>query len=208
MRRAEIPLKYSQGFHPSPKVAFGPALSVGIAGIREYFDMEITPPFDINYFMPKMNSVLPEGLKIKDAALISDKEPSLSSFISRYEYEIICDDSAVVSVIAKDRVLKQSQDEIASLSARNDKQKDQNSNNIEDIKVLDRETVRLTLVDGKDKKGKRVKLSEILPEIFGVSYKELDITRVAMYGWKGAWSLPLGIESQRLERNITWLAKS
>ena len=65
MRRAEIPLKYSQGFHPSPKVAFGPALGVGIAGIREYFDMEITPPFDIDYFIPRMNSVLPEGLKNK-----------------------------------------------------------------------------------------------------------------------------------------------
>ena len=77
---------------------------------------------------------------------------------------------------------------------------------VEDISIMDNKTVRLTLVDGKDKKGP--KLSEILPEIFGVSYKELDITRVAMYGWKGEWSLPLGIEPQRLERNITWLAKS
>ena len=184
MRRAEIPMRYSQGFHPSPKVAFGPALGVGIAGIREYFDMEITPPFDIDYFIPKMNSVLPEGLKINDAALIPDKEPSLSSFISRYEYEIICDDSAVAK-----RYLEQKLE----------------SAGVEDISIMDNKTVRLTLVDGKDKKPK---LSEILPEIFGVSYKELDITRVAMYGWKGEWSLPLGIESQRLERNITWLAKS
>jgi len=150
--------------------------------------MEITPPFDIDYFILGMNSVLPEGLKINDAASIPDKEPSLSSFISRYEYEIKCKDPALISVIAKDRVLKQSQDEIALLSARNDKQKNQNNNNIEDIKALDRETVRLTLVDAKDKKPK---LSEILPEIFGVSYKELDITRAAMYGWKGEWSLPL-----------------
>ena len=180
MRRAEIPLRYSQGFHPSPKVSFGPALGVGIAGIREYFDVEITPPFDIDYFIPSMNSVLPEGLKINDAVLISDKEPSLSSFISRYEYEIICDDSA-----AAKRYLEQKL-EIAE---------------VEDISIMDNKTVRLTLVDSKDKKGKKVKLSEILPEIFGVSYKELDITRVAMYGWKGEWSLPL-------ERNITWLAKS
>jgi radical SAM family uncharacterized protein/radical SAM-linked protein len=177
MRRAEIPLRYSQGFHPSPKVAFGPALGVGIAGIREYFDMEITPPFDIEYFITKMNSVLPEGLKIKDAVLISDKEPSLSSFISRYEYEIKCDDAAVA-----ERYLEQKLE----------------SAGVEDISIMDNKTVRLTLVDGKDKKPK---LSEILPEIFGVSYKELDITRVAMYGWKGEWSLPL-------ERNITWLAKS
>ncbi len=180
MRRAEIPLRYSQGFHPSPKVSFGPALGVGIAGIREYFDVEITPPFDIDYFIPSMNSVLPEGLKINDAVLISDKEPSPSSFISRYEYEIICDDSA-----AAKRYLEQKL-EIAG---------------VEDFSIMDNKTVRLTLVDSKDKKDKKVKLSEILPEIFGVSYKELDITRVAMYGWKGEWSLPL-------ERNITWLAKS
>ncbi|MDO8746727.1 MAG: TIGR03960 family B12-binding radical SAM protein [Thermodesulfovibrionales bacterium] len=184
MRRAEIPMRYSQGFHPSPKVAFGPALGVGIAGIREYFDMEITPPFDIDYFIPRMNSVLPEGLKINDQALMPDKEPSLSSFISRYEYEIICDDSA-----AAKRYLEQKLE----------------IEGVEDISIMDNKTVRLTLVDSKDKKAK---LSEILPEIFGVSYKELDITRVAMYGWKGEWSLPLGIEPQRLERNITWLAKS
>ncbi len=180
MRRAEIPLRYSQGFHPSPKVSFGPALGVGIAGIREYFDVEITPPFDIDYFILRMNSVLPEGLKINDAVLISDKEPSLSSFISRYEYEIICDDSA-----AAKRYLEQKL-EIAG---------------VEDFSIMDNKTVRLTLVDSKDKKDKKPKLSEILPEIFGVSYKELDITRAAMYGWKGEWSLPL-------ERNITWLAKS
>ena len=184
MRRAEIPLQYSQGFHPSPKVAFGPALGVGIAGIREYFDMEITPQFDIDYFIPRMNSVLPEGLKINDQALMPDKEPSLSSFISRYEYEIIYDDSA-----AAKRYLEQKLE----------------IEGVEEGSVMDNKTVRLILVDSKDKKAK---LSEILPEIFGVSYKELDITRVAMYGWKGEWSLPLGIEPQRLERNITWLAKS
>ncbi|RJQ42293.1 MAG: TIGR03960 family B12-binding radical SAM protein [Nitrospiraceae bacterium] len=178
MRRADIPLRYSQGFHPSPKVAFGPALSVGIAGIREYFDMEITPPYDINYFMPKMNSVMPEGLKIRDIVLIADKEESLSSFISRYEYEIICNELLPVKKYMEQKL------EIAGL---------------EDASITDNKTVRLTLVDSKDKKPK---LSEILPEIFGVSYKELDITRIAMYGRKrpatsgtGEWSLPM-------ERNI------
>jgi radical SAM family uncharacterized protein/radical SAM-linked protein len=177
MRRAEIPLRYSQGFHPSPRVSFGPALGVGIAGIREYFDMEITPPFDIDYFIPKMNSVLPEGLKVNYAVLISDKEPSLSSFISRYEYEINCDDPAAVKRHLEQKI------EIAG---------------VEDISIMDNKTVRLMLVDGKDKKPK---LSEILTEIFGVSYKELDVTRAAMYGWKGGWLMPL-------ERDITWSAKS
>ena len=111
----------------------GLALGVGIAGIREYFDMEITPPFDIDYFIPRMNSVLPEGLKINDQALMPDKEPSLSSFISRYEYEIICDDSAVAK-----RYLEQKLE----------------SAGVEDISIVDNKTVRLTLVDSKDKKPK------------------------------------------------------
>jgi len=166
MRRAEVPLRYSQGFHPSPKVGFGPALSVGIAGIKEYFDMEITEPYDINYFMQKINSVLSEGLKINNAALISEKEQSLSSFISRYEYEIIYDTSAA------EKYLEQ-RPEIAGL---------------EKASIIDSKTLRLTLVDSKDKKAK---LSEILTGIFGVSYRELDITRTAMFGWKDGWLPPL-----------------
>jgi uncharacterized protein (DUF2344 family) len=39
LRRAEIPLAYSEGFHPHPKLSFGPALAVGVNSIDEYFDL-------------------------------------------------------------------------------------------------------------------------------------------------------------------------
>ncbi|MDH3348464.1 MAG: TIGR03960 family B12-binding radical SAM protein [Desulfobulbaceae bacterium] len=42
--RAEIPILYSQGFNPSPKVSFGPALAVGMESEVEYFDMELSRP--------------------------------------------------------------------------------------------------------------------------------------------------------------------
>ena len=179
MRRIDIPLAYSAGFHPSPKVAFGPALGVGISGIKEYFDMEIKQPFDINYLLSELNSVLPEGLKLRDCALISAKEPSLSSFISRYEYEIICPDSSVVKQFSE-----KEETDIREM--------------IEDIKVMDKKTVRLILVD---KESKKVRLGELLPEIFNAPCGELDITRLAMYGWKSRWSIPL-------EGSESWLARS
>ena len=178
MKRAGIPLIYSQGFHPSPRISFGPALGVGISGIKEYFDMEIKEPFDINYLLSEVNSVLPEGLKLRDCALISAKEPSLSSFVSRYEYEIICPDSSVVKQFTE-------------------KEETNIRQMIEDIKVIDKKTVRLILVD---KESKKVRLSELLPEIFNVPCGELDITRLAMYGrnrlatsWKSRWSIPLEV---------------
>jgi len=195
MRRADIPLVYSKGFHPSPKVSFGPALGVGIAGVKECFDMEIMSSFDIDYLIPETNSVLPEGLKLNALVPISGQEPSLSSFISRYEYEIICPDSSVVNKFSeKEAVISDKEREGVNIRPL-----------VEDVLVLDKKTVRLILVDQKDKK---VRPGELMPMIFNVPYEELDITRLAMYGWKGEWSTPLGIELQRLEGSISWVVKS
>lgn len=202
MRRIEIPLVYSAGFHPSPRISFGPALGVGISGIKEYFDMEIKEPFDINYLLSEVNSVLPEGLKLRDCALISAKEPSLSSFISRYEYEIICPDSSAVNqFLEKQEIIRER--EKGEIDIRK---------MVEDAVIIDKKTVRLILVDSEDKK---VRLSELLPGIFNVPCEELDITRLSMYGrkrlatsWKSRWSIPLGSESQRLEGSESWLVKS
>ncbi len=188
MRRAEIPLVYSQGFHPSPRVSFGPALSVGVAGVKEYFDMEIMPSFDIDYLISGINFVLPEGLEIKDAASISVHEPSLSSFISRYEYEIRCPDTSVVNqFLEKQEVMPDNERGEINIRPM-----------VENITVLDKKTVRLILIDQENKK---VRLSELLPEIFHVRCEELNVTRLSMYGWKSGWLTPL-------ERSILWLVKS
>ena len=40
LRRAGVPLVYSQGFNPKPKVSFGPALSLGVVSEAEYMDFE------------------------------------------------------------------------------------------------------------------------------------------------------------------------
>ncbi|MBI4685504.1 MAG: TIGR03960 family B12-binding radical SAM protein [Nitrospirae bacterium] len=171
MRRAEIPLVYSQGFHPAPKVSFGPALSVGITGMREYFDIGLKASFDSESFKQKMNCTLPKGLRIREVALVPAKEPSLSGFISRYEYEIICDNPALFKPLSKFN-----------------RAQFKHKNNVEDIYVIDENTVRLILVDQSDRKAR---ISEIIQEIFNVPYGEFKITRLSMYGWKSGWVKPL-----------------
>ena len=39
MRRADIPLAYSQGYHPHPMLSFSPALAVGVTSDAEYMDV-------------------------------------------------------------------------------------------------------------------------------------------------------------------------
>jgi len=64
LRRTGLPLKFSQGLSPHPKVSFGQALPVGIESLCEYFDVELSESCLPQEFKTKINLSLPEGLKV------------------------------------------------------------------------------------------------------------------------------------------------
>jgi len=86
-RRAQIPLRYSQGFNPHPKISFGPPLTLGYSSEAEYMDMEIAASFRpelVNY----LNPFLPHGLRLLKAKPIVQKVTALSAAITSSEYLI------------------------------------------------------------------------------------------------------------------------
>ena len=178
IRRAEFPLEYSKGFHPSPKMSFGPPLGVGIAGLGEYFDMEIVPPFDLVKNMSKLNSLLPQGISIENMSAIPAEAESLSSFITRYEYEIKGGDvSCLQSFLSRKEVnIKRGKDTVNLRSL------------VEEARLTAGETIDLMVVDREDA---RVRLGELVPVVLNTPMERLDITRVALYGWKGGWVKPV-----------------
>ena len=93
LKRAKIPIAYSAGFHPHPKMSFGPALAAGVEGLNEYFDIGISVIMSPSDFSTRLNAELPEGLKILSTALISKSERSLNDLFSSYEYEVTIDNS-------------------------------------------------------------------------------------------------------------------
>ncbi|MCK9419902.1 MAG: TIGR03960 family B12-binding radical SAM protein [Nitrospirae bacterium] len=86
--RAQVPVAFSQGFNPHLKVAFGPALPVGMESGTEYLDLEIDPFADLLQITRSLNSTLPEGVRILESKVVAKKAPSLSGSISRYTYEV------------------------------------------------------------------------------------------------------------------------
>jgi radical SAM-linked protein len=66
-KRADLPLCFSEGFHPMPRIIFATALPVGMESLTEILDMEcegkITPP----EVMEKLNQTLPPGIEIIEA---------------------------------------------------------------------------------------------------------------------------------------------
>lgn len=77
LRRAEVPLKYSEGFHPLPKVVFTTPLPVGVESLAEYVDVEISRYIRPSDFLEGLNSELPEGLKVVEAYEMAFKGVSL-----------------------------------------------------------------------------------------------------------------------------------
>jgi radical SAM family uncharacterized protein/radical SAM-linked protein len=189
IRRAGFPLEYSMGFHPSPKISFGPPLGVGIAGLTEYLDMEIIPPFNLVINRKKINNVLPEGICVKDISVIPAKTESLSSFITRYEYEIRGGDSFNIYRFLSEK----------EINLKRGKYFINLRDMVEEARQINEDTTKIIVVDQGDIK---VRLGELLPVIFNAPLESLDITRVALYGWNGGWVRPLNSINHRVHREI------
>ena len=74
-RRARIPLAYSGGYHPMPRINFGPALPVGVESVAESFECLLAEPIKASDFTEQMNRELPRGLGILEAVTFTAGSP-------------------------------------------------------------------------------------------------------------------------------------
>jgi len=179
LRRAGAALQFTQGFHPSPKVAFGPPLGVGVAGVSEYFDMEILPGLPLPELKDRLNAALGRGVEIRDIAPVGLKEPSLQSFITRYGYEIYGPGLPAPEDILGKREVQAPRDK-GSVDIRP---------MVESAEGLPGGGLRLTLRDMGDVK---MRLEEIARHLLGSELEDLDVTRVSLHGLaNGQWAEPM-----------------
>ena len=95
LRRARLPLAYTQGFSPHARLALGAPLAVGFEGDRELLDAWLSPhvaPLDV---VERVHGVLPDGLAVVAVEEVPHEEPSLQSAITSATYELIFDRAAV-----------------------------------------------------------------------------------------------------------------
>jgi radical SAM-linked protein len=87
-RRAELPLAYSQGFHPQPKMNMAAALPLGFSSRCEVMDMRLEQAIPLENLPTRLNETLPSGLQVVDIALVDDQEPALQTQVRSAEYEV------------------------------------------------------------------------------------------------------------------------
>jgi radical SAM family uncharacterized protein/radical SAM-linked protein len=86
VRRAGLPTAYSQGYHPKPRVSFGPALPVGVESSCEYLDLELVGIHDAAEVAERLRRQLPEGMPVSEARVIDPRTPSISEAMRAVHY--------------------------------------------------------------------------------------------------------------------------
>lgn len=112
LRVAEVPVAYSQGFSPRPKLAFGLALSVGYSSDNEYLDVHLDRPVDLCSTATALAAALPEGLMLIEVGEIERPFTSLMEAVTSCSWMIDLGDidestirASVDAILAADRVM-------------------------------------------------------------------------------------------------------
>ncbi len=97
LRRAAVPMVYTQGFHRRPKMHFGPSLPLGLTSVSEWVDFELMTGGEtgwegaqgIENLMKRLSSVCPPGFEILELHLLKGQAPSLSARYGAARYDIV-----------------------------------------------------------------------------------------------------------------------
>jgi radical SAM-linked protein len=88
MRRAEIPLAFSEGFNPHPKLSFGSALAVGLSSGGEYMEVQLKETIPPELFRERLNHTLPHGFTVDKVTEVKEKGKALMAIINRAAYQV------------------------------------------------------------------------------------------------------------------------
>lgn len=88
-RRAELPLAYSQGFHPQPKIYLASALPLGFSSRAELLDLKLKQDISTDGLRDRLQAAVPSGLQILEVAQVQDDLPPLQTQLRAAEYEVL-----------------------------------------------------------------------------------------------------------------------
>jgi radical SAM family uncharacterized protein/radical SAM-linked protein len=88
IRRAAIPIAFTGGFHPGPRIALASALSLGVTSSGEIVDFDLTQIMAVEEFQQRLAAQLPAEMPIFQVEAIEPNTPSATQRLDRAEYLI------------------------------------------------------------------------------------------------------------------------
>ncbi len=88
LRRAGLPLAYSQGFTPHPRINLASALPLGFTGDQEIIDVWLESEISLEEIKAAINRALPPGLQISEVREVEGRAPALQTELEASEFLI------------------------------------------------------------------------------------------------------------------------
>lgn len=88
VRRAGLPIAFTGGFHPMPRISVATALALGATSSGEIADFELTVPVDIDTFREELVREMPTDIPIYNVEQIDLKTPAATQLLETAEYLI------------------------------------------------------------------------------------------------------------------------
>ena len=88
MRRADLPISYSQGFHPQPKISLAAALPLGFSSRAEVLDVRLNEEILIEEIFTRLKDNLPPDIKVLDVKSVDERLPALQTTVLSAAYDV------------------------------------------------------------------------------------------------------------------------
>lgn len=87
-RRAQLPLAFSEGFNPHPRISYASALAVGVTSEGEYLDLELAEDLAADEVLNRLQNHLPQGLRVLAVVAVTKRKESLMAIINMARYRV------------------------------------------------------------------------------------------------------------------------
>ncbi len=96
-KRANVEMLYTEGYKLRPLMSFGPALTLGVSSLEEYFDIRVAEKWDdLNAILMLLQSHSERGIVFKSIREIEGKEKSIQEAVDEFTYFVpMQDDQAI-----------------------------------------------------------------------------------------------------------------
>jgi len=88
MRRAELPLAYSLGFHPQPKISIASALPLGFSSLGEVLDVRFSEELSAHEIASRLKDNLPRDIQVTNIESVDERAPALQTLVRSAHYQV------------------------------------------------------------------------------------------------------------------------
>ena len=163
LKKSQIPVKYSQGFHPRPKMSFGSPVSLGTEAYNELMDFELETPMSNEEVLEKLNSSSVVGFRVNKVEEVQRKSSIMEEYtVMIYEVEGIEEDILKLEeLLGRDEIIEVKEKK-GKISTRNLKERiksyrrEGNKINMEIINTSPNSYLELVGIEQQDVKIKRM----------------------------------------------------